>query len=240
MKCLSIFPAVISLCFCQQQKTFDELKGQKFEFGLFENVDGSKNAYLQEVEIIKRLKRIKNQLTIVKDNLKTENWNAIDVFKGLNIQLQFMKNELGQLTSEFPLREDFEGAQRAMISLHEGYEFNVTKAVLTGTFSYINHLNAVREFSSHEKLSISDVEKLIDVSMDQKVYSVGVNLMRDLLPLMFQMQNKKLKKRLEMRKKNLLKLNNGHLIKSERMLCKFISLSLYNMQYMLFLTFFQF
>ena len=225
MKCVSIvFLALISLSCCEKKISIDEVKGKKFDFALFENVDGTRDAYLQEAEIVMKLKQIRQQLKKVKEVIKQQNWSHINDLKNLKSQIQTVKNGLEDSTSEYPRKEDYEGAKKGLISIYEVTEFNVTEAILTGNFVYVNHEMQIRQFSSHEKLSISDVESLIDVAMQRQTYSIGVYLMHDLMPLIPGIKQKKLKKRMESKRKNLVKLNNGYLQKTQKMISKFINL----------------
>lgn len=206
--------------------TIDEIDGQKFDFKLFENVDGSIKVYQQEKLLIGKLKDIREELKTAKKSMKN-NLHKSDILTALKAMKMSIKStfeNVQNLTSEFPRVEDFDGAIRGLFAIFYTYQFNLTEAMQSGKFEYFDATKGhIRSFESHEKLDIMDGESMLNLAMIRKTYSAGVWILKSIFDSIKWSKNgikKSIFKRLDKKKKTLIKLNNGYLLKSEMILCR--------------------
>ena len=136
--------------------------------------------------------------------------------------MQNVKQNVDELTSEFPVKEDHEGAVRGMFTLFYTYRFNLTDALLSGKLTFYD-LFKLHSIPSHEKLTVSSVESMLDLALKREIYASGVQMMSYLLLALNDLKlNNKTMKRLQKKKHTLIKLNNGYLQKTHKILCKMI------------------
>ena len=222
----------------KKKVSIDEALGSRYKFDLFENFDGTKEVYLKEDVVIKKLLNIKTKLLECQNKLK----NFIGAFKrdredilpdlrrvlnnGFKNQLE-NSVALKEMTKEYPTKNDYNGAIKGMVVLHFSYYYNVTKAVEEGKISYVKRINWFREykeFESYEKLSILDVEQFAIATLDDGNYALSIEFVRSILKLLPQIKKsdykihknlKGMSKRINKMKENLIRLNNGYLEKHQ-------------------------
>lgn len=206
--------------------TIDEIYGQKFDFKLFENVDGSSKVYQQEKVLIEKLKGIREKFRLVKTVMKNVDdydlQNVANCLQNLKMDVEKWQENVQNETSEFPRIEDFDGAIRGLFTIFYTYHFNLTQSMHSGKFEFVDANKQLRTFESYEKLGILDAELLLDMAMNRQIYSAAVQILVHIFEA-FQSGTiaKPLLKRLNQKKKLLIKLNNGYLSKSQKILCKF-------------------
>lgn len=203
--------------------SIDEISGKKYEFGLFENVDGSRKVYQQEENLLYKLKDIRQKLIKVKSDLEKK----IDL-PNLGNHLEQLKqgvenlNSTSELTSDFPTSQDHTDAVKGIFTLFYAYEYNLTEALLNGNLQFRDALSHWHSISSYEKLDLSDAESMLDLANERQIYGAGVHILSHMLPVAKTMKLKKgnkMMKRLKKKKEDLIKINNGYLQRTQTMLC---------------------
>ena len=203
--------------------TYEELEGRKYEFLLFENFDGCAAAYRQETQVVQKLKNLRKLLANARESLL----KPADDLKALRDNLQRLRNEVGHSkgqvndwTSEYPKHfdngtSDNNGAIKGLSALYRAYDFDATSAIVNGTLTFLDLTGETVVFQSHEKLNVYDAEKLVKFFMEQRIYSMAINLAYDIFEAMkiIKIKDKKFVKRMEKTRLNLVKINNGYLAK---------------------------
>ena len=95
-------------------KPLEEKIGNRFEFHLFENMYGSNTVYRQETNLIKRLHKVKKHLKTTSSNLKKRSSlsKIIRDFRNLKNEILQIENQMKNISSDFPTRSDYIGAQK--------------------------------------------------------------------------------------------------------------------------------
>lgn len=198
--------------------------GKRFAFEMFENMDGSHMVYKQETKLIKKLQEIKCQLQATRLALKgkTNLPQIITDLKDLKHNVKTFRDNVKNITSEFPQEIDYAGAQKGLLTLFYAYHFDAAKTVVNNTLEYFDHLAQKKSFPTHEKMDIKEYAKLIDMSIENKNYALAIYLLRDLMNIksFTKVMDQKFLKWFEVTKSNLIKLNNGYLERFQSFLRK--------------------
>ena len=94
--------------------------GKRFAFEMFENMDGSHMVYKQETKLIKKLQEIKCLLQAVRLALKGKANlpQIITDLKDLKHNIKSFRDNVKNITSEFPREIDYHGSYESII-MHE-------------------------------------------------------------------------------------------------------------------------
>ena len=137
--------------------------------------------------------------------------------KDLTSHRQILKS-INETTSDFPNDDDYNGAVKGIVMLHETYEFFLDETT-AGKVSYMTSENMFKEFQGKEKLQIDDLHLMSEKAKSQMLFDVGIEFLRAAFNLAGKVKpaNSTMKK-LNTLKKQLVHLNNQHLLKWETML----------------------
>ena len=78
--------------------------------------------------------------------IKTEFTEFIMLLRNFTVESENNKKQIEAMTKDFPLKQEFNGAVKAMFMLHYTYYLNMTSAVTNGILSYYNHLQEHEQF----------------------------------------------------------------------------------------------
>jgi prolyl 4-hydroxylase len=125
---------------------------------------------------------------------------------------------LNETSSDFPDQEDFNGAVKGMVMLHETYEFHLDSTT-EGKIVYLTSDQMFKEFQGREKLQVDDLYLMSEKAKSQLLYDVGIEFLRAgfILADKVKPTNSTMKKMKTLRKQ-LIHMNNQHLLKWEKML----------------------
>lgn len=229
MKKYQLFIVFLTHVYCEREEqrapvSVDELAGKRFEFGIFENVEGCRQLYQQEENLVSNLKDIRQKLVTVKTSLLTlaDDDNLENVLNQLAQLTKALKN--GHLKPPIvTTKQDYQDAIKGMFTLFYTYHFNLTESILSGQF-IDNAIGTVGSFASFEKLTLVDAESLLDFAIERKIYSSGAQIASHMMAVIKTLglsQNGKMMKRLEAKKKHIIKMNNGYLKRGKSLLGRY-------------------
>ena len=139
----------LTLCICcsksdnESEGTIDDYLGHRYEFNMFENVEGCASVYRNESKVVNVLSEIKIKLLELKNNYS----KTVELIKRkeelLKMKRDFNADKLilESLANDFPIQSDLNGAIKAMFLLHYTHYLNITKAVTEGVLTFSNHFN---------------------------------------------------------------------------------------------------
>ena len=116
---------------------------------------------------------------------------AFNVLKRSAVNLPFMKSAfkealtacpkiavtINETTSDFPSSDDYNGAVKGMVMLHETYEL-LLDATTEGKVSYFSSQNLYKEFQGMEKLDVDDLYTMASKATNQLLFDVGIEYLR--------------------------------------------------------------
>ena len=171
------------------------------------NVNSIENTVHDTISAFSLLKRSALFLPAVKSQFE----------KDLALQPQTLKS-INDTTSDFPNDEDYNGAVKGIVMLHETYEFYLDELTV-GKVAYVTSDNVYKEFQGKEKLQIDDLHLMSEKAKSQMLFDVGIEFLRAAFKLADKTKptNSTMKK-LNTLRKQLVHMNNQHLLKWEKML----------------------
>ena len=170
------------------------------------NFDSTESKVHDTISAFSLIKRGALILPSIRSSLKRD----FDLFP------QILKS-INETCSDFPDSKDHNGAVKGMVMLHETYEFFLDSTT-EGKISYISSDRAYTEFQGREKLDIDDLYLMSEKAKTQLLYDVGIEFLRAGFNLADKVKptNSTLKKMKNLRKQ-LVHMNNQHLLKWEKM-----------------------
>ena len=127
-------------------------------------------------------------LCLVDNSMKHQSMWIHTNFSGImhdliNAKMSYVKGfaEISSLQSHFPTNEDLIGSLKGLLTLHNAYEFNITKLILHQNLTCYNGL--INSMSTYEKLGLFDVEQLMNLAISYKDYALAINIMKPILKL---------------------------------------------------------
>ena len=146
--------------------------GERYKFEVFENLEVCKTVYRHEDKVILKVMHMRDKIKKTKqkisqihssilvkketEGLATELSNFIMMLRNFTIETTNSKNQIEEMTTDFPSKQEFNGAVKAMFMLHYTYYLNMTSAVTKGILSYYNHLQ------EHVQFQVRQGEKMLD------------------------------------------------------------------------------
>ena len=165
---------ITSINVVKPRNTFIEYDSENYNFHLFENSDSCSQLYRAERVILEKLKSIKlifqyQKLEITE--LHLTNKNNIELMryrKGLlnsTKKISATKMQILQTIEKFPSKKDWYGSLKAMITLQNVYNLNLTSVVKNGELSYYDSNSSlikidVSTFSIFEESAINSTPKV--------------------------------------------------------------------------------
>ena len=70
-----------------------------------------------------------------------------------------------------------------MATLYYAYSYNISSAVEDGILNFKNSNNQAKEFSAHEKLTVSDIESLAKFAYEKNNFGIAIEIIQSLLQL---------------------------------------------------------
>ena len=135
-----------------------------------------------------------------------------------SVDLSSMKTSVNETITDFPTEQDYNGALKGLVMLHTTYQLNLDAAA-EGRVTFTTSRNLYREFQGTEKLQIDDFYQLSNKATSQFLFDAGIEFLR---AAFIQAEKKKLAatltKKMKTLRKNLVHLNNKHLLKWQKML----------------------
>lgn len=202
-----------------------------YNFQMFENFGLTKEVYIQEKELISKLKTFKDRVVSLRNNLQiflnqtrehtyndeqfTENpVNTFILIKihGLGLpqphlihEIQDLKKDLNKSTSKFPTKEDFDGALYGFVTLEDTYQFNTTLAA-KGVID-------LPEFPSGHKVSMQsphqlthiDLKHMADLAFQKAWYDTSIRFLQGAFNLIAQLPKNESPSNATMKKYNYMK-----------------------------------
>ena len=212
-------------------KSVDEHLVAKFQFQLFENFNVCRDVYLKEIKVLKKLLEVRQNLLEAKRNLRdilksgdnSISENMLPSVKGKLSSTIDIISELSKVqTNEYPTDFDVMGSIKAMFILHSSYDLNMTAAVHEGKLSYQDHHGIHREYQAYEKFNVMDVISIADKALENRDYALAIDLTRHIIKMLkhnkgkiLSKNDKKIFKKVEWLKKNLMKANNEYIEKNK-------------------------
>ena len=132
--------------------------------------------------------------------------------------LSSIKASVNKTIADFPTEQDYNGAVKGLVMLHETYMLDLD-AANKGKLAYITSQFLYNEFLGREKLQTDDYYEMSSKATSQFLFDVGIEFLR---AAFVQAEKKKpaatLMKKMKTLRKNLVHLNNQHLLKWQKML----------------------
>ena len=188
-------------------------------FQLFENDELCREVFRSELDLVTNLKRLRLSL----EEHKREVRNSLD--GGAPEQslrsVAEMKKSLGEITSQFPTVEDFEGALRAMTALQDTYNFEPIQLVSEGRI-FMPHYARTRTnltLPGDHRLSWVDLRDMASLSYRRRKFDTAVGFLKatfEAIPLAPKEKrpSKAEYKRMVLFRKELAAWNNKYLLKT--------------------------
>ena len=135
---------ITSINVVKPRNMFIEYDSENYNFHLFENSDSCSQLYRAERVLLEKLKSIKlifqyQKLEITDLYLTKNNIELMRYRKGLlnsTKKISATKMQILQTIEKFPSKKDWYGSLKAMITLQNVYNLNITSVVKNGEISY--------------------------------------------------------------------------------------------------------
>ncbi len=143
-----------------------------FELDMFENAEITKEAFRAELQLVKELKNAKKALServaLLKMSAKEQRslWKTV-----LNL------DSITNASVNFPTKEDFLGAKKGLVLLHETYQFDVNLLTRGRLLAKSYPLGAL-SFKNAHPLGLDDLLGLCRVAFSIKWYDRAIDFLR--------------------------------------------------------------
>ena len=196
------------------------------DFHMFENFELTKSLYINETQIVEKLRSFHENLMERKNHLQKLLQHITSSRDDVNQQfnkLAHMKkrksirsafSEIKDLSQELPISKDYEGSIRAIVRLQFAYHMNLTELSENGRIRYISSDGELISIENYEKLTSIDLAAFAEKAAGQKFYHIAIDFTKEALRLSKKengvraMQPEQMKL-LQIMRKNLVSLNNG-------------------------------
>lgn len=134
----------------------------------------------------------------------------------------FYLSEFNNLTNEFPSFKDLDGAMKGIVRLQSAYELNLTAISERGRVEYTDQYGQYVGFDCYERFHLLDLAAFSSKATEQKKFSISVGFLKEAFRLLPKATgtfaiSQPIVKELKIMRSNVVKLNNGYLIKREKL-----------------------
>jgi len=125
---------------------------------------------------------------------------------------------VNETTQDFPTFEDYNGAVKGMVMLHQTYDLYL-EVLPFGQVFYFSSEGLIKDFKGRENLTIDDFYQISNKAKSQLLFDVAIEYLRVAFSLAdkFKPSNSTMKKIKKLRK-DLVQLNNQYLLKWEKLI----------------------
>jgi prolyl 4-hydroxylase len=157
---------------------------------------------------------------------------AFNVIKRSSVNVPFLRSQfkedlaaipairlsVNQSIEDFPDNEDYNGALKGLVMLQDTYDLDLDAAT-EGNVAYYSSQFLYKEFQGKEKLQVEDLYDLANKATSQLLFDTGIVFLQAAFNLAEKIKpTKSLMKKMKTLRKNLVHLNNKHLMKWQKML----------------------